>query len=349
MYSEYKMQTNESSPVIAFSLPVHEKCDVIIDQIENIHHYCPNAIVIIHVSKNFTGFDPVLIQDIPNVYINDKRYKTELHQGFFLLHCSNFDFLTRNGIRFEKFCIISSNELFIRQGIAEYINQNQNGLQAVELHSSIDWHGVRKIKNNEKIGKLLERLKIDSAYGGQAEGQFYEKQTFQIIRDHYIEIFGENEFNGFETEEIVPQTIAMSLNISYADPFTLVDYSHPACFRITPHVVRKLSSSEYIGRILINIGPKKRGALVSPHYQKTNDSVFSVKRVNRMYDDPVRKHIRTQIELQTESVVSSNASNQKQADQIKLIRFIRIQSLHMKMMRRFGKWGSRIKKCIRRN
>ena len=73
---------------------------------------------------------------------------------------------------------------------------------------------------------MLNDINLDTIYGGQTEGQFYEKHIFQKIADIYFKFFGMNELNTFETEEIVIQTIFKSFHIDYGKPFTLQNYSN---------------------------------------------------------------------------------------------------------------------------
>ncbi|MBM3268774.1 MAG: hypothetical protein FJZ01_14125, partial [Candidatus Sericytochromatia bacterium] len=38
---------------LAISIPVHEQPAVVLDQIANIRHFAPDALVVLHVSRNF--------------------------------------------------------------------------------------------------------------------------------------------------------------------------------------------------------------------------------------------------------------------------------------------------------
>ena len=56
--------------------------------------------------------------------------------------------------------------------------------------------------------KLFDSVNIFKLYGGQAEGQFFQKHIFKKISDLYLTITNNNEhFIEFEAEEIIPQII----------------------------------------------------------------------------------------------------------------------------------------------
>jgi len=69
---------------LAFSIPVHEKNDVVADLVQNIFKYNPDSVVVLHISKLFADFDGKQFEQIPNLFINRKRYLTQLQNGLLL-------------------------------------------------------------------------------------------------------------------------------------------------------------------------------------------------------------------------------------------------------------------------
>jgi hypothetical protein len=277
---------------LAISIPVHENNAVVANLVENILHYNPGCVIVLHVSAVFQDFDPSVANTQPGVFINPHRYSTQLGKGLMLCHCSNFRHLVMTGRSFDAYCLMSSNEMFVRNGLNKYVEDVQNGFQAVPFEAAGDWHlNFRRIDKHPKILALLSALATNGVFGGQAEGQFFQKPVFQRICDIYLSVFGEVPLNDFETEEVVPQTIAMALGLSPALPFTLVDYSHNIDFRISIPALALLANPALAGRVNLNIGLKSPLTLVSPHAGAKNTSVFSVKRVPRLLDDPLRVYI----------------------------------------------------------
>jgi len=276
---------------LAFSVPVHEKNEVVANLIGNLFRYNPGCQVVLHVSQLFADFDREQFSKMPNVVINPRQHLTKHGKGMLLSHCTNFQHL-RASADFDVFCIISSNEMFIRKGLVDYIKEAGNGFQAVPFDLREDWHVFDRLANRHpKMLALLEALKTSVIYGGQTEGQFFRKDVFGHICDLYLSTFGEDDINDFETEEVVPQTVAMSMGIKPAKPFTLVDYSHPIDYRLTPRVIDMLVNPRLLGKVKLNLGQKLRGSLVSPHLNGDDRSVFSVKRVPREINDSLRVFI----------------------------------------------------------
>jgi hypothetical protein len=277
---------------LAFSLPVHENNEVVANLIENIFHYNPQSIVVLHISQIFTDFNEQMFREMPNVFVNPRRYLTQHGKGMLLTHCSNFRYLQALNAGFDVFCISSSNEMFIRPGLVDYVKEVKNAFQAVRFDPKLDWHVfVRRIDQHPKVQLLLAALGTSEVYGGQTEGQFFEKAIFQQIADFYFSAFGETEINDFETEEIVPQTVAMAMKVRPALPFTLVDYSNYWDFSLSVPVLKKLADPLLVGRVKLNLGQKGSRMLVSPHLNTDNRSVFAVKRIPRKLDDPLRVFI----------------------------------------------------------
>lgn len=284
MLKKHSIIRDNDSSELCFSIPVHEKQDIINNQIENILNFNPNAKIIIHVNKSFRDFKNELTQ-YNNVYINRSQYNYVFGKGLLWIHIQNFIEMINLNVNFKYFIIFSSNEMFIREGLIEYVKKYKNGLQCVEFNKSIDWHNFHKgIENDKLLLNILKDLELDRIYGGQTEGQFYEKDVFNKIKDIYLKHFGERELYTFETEEIVIQTIFKGIfkNIDFSNiglPITIQNYSNSIIF-----------NEEFINNIINKKGfvipsNKINGNLISPHSGIECDYIFSIKRVDRIFND----------------------------------------------------------------
>ena len=281
----YKININNenNSSKLLFSIPVHEEQEIINNQIENILNYNPNSKIIIHVNKSFKNFINNQTQ-YENVYINSKRFNYKFGKGLLWIHINNFLEAIRLNIDFDYFVIISSNEMFIKNGLIHYIEKYKNGCQIIKFDNNNDWHNFHKKKKKDpNIINLLNELKLDTIYGGQTEGQFYQKYIFQNIANIYLNIFGDNEINNFETEEIVVQTIFKSFNINYGLPITLQNYSN--IIVINDDLINNIISNNII---IPNNKIKKN--LISPHVNLDCSSIYSIKRIDRDFN-PIRNFI----------------------------------------------------------
>lgn len=269
-----------NSNKLLFSIPVHEKQDIINNQLENIFNYNAGCKIILHINKKYTDFD-IKESNYPNLFINTNRYKYIHGKGLFWIHAQNFLNAIEQNIDFEYFSIISSNEMFIKNGLIKYIEKYKNGLQIVPFDPRSSWHNFHKnIESDEIMNKMINDLGLETFCGGQTEGQFYEKHVFQKIIDIYLQYFGNKEIHNFETEEIIPQTIFKYLNLPYTYPFTLQNYCNDIEF--SEVVIKSIIDNKYI--IPNNY---IETTLKSPHVNndpKTIESIFSIKRVDRDFN-----------------------------------------------------------------
>ena len=276
----YKININSyfNSSKLLFSIPVHENQEIINNQIENILNYNPNSNIILHVNKSFKKFDYNLTK-YKNVFINPINYNYIYGKGLLFIHISNFFEALNKKIDFEYFIIISSNEMFIKNGLILYIEKFKNGAQIVKFNPTIDWHNFHKnIEKNSDVINLLKDINLDTFYGGQTEGQFYSKDNFQKISDIYLKYFGSKEISDFETEEVLGQTIFKSFNIEYGLPFTLQNYSNTIIF--TVELIKNIVTNK------IKIENKKiKNNLLSPHVNENCESIYAIKRIDRNFNE----------------------------------------------------------------
>lgn len=280
MLYQININNDYNSSKLLFSIPVHENQEIINNQIENILNYNPNAKIIIHVNKSFLKNFDLTKTNYENVYVNSKSFNYTYSKGLLWIHINNFlEAITLN-LDFNYFIILSSNEMFIKHGLNLYIETYKNGAQIIEYDINNLWHNFHKnLEKDEKIIKMLEYIGLNCFYGGQTEGQFYEKVIFQKISDIYLNFFGTLEINNFETEEIISQTIFKSFNIEYGLPFTLQNYSNKMDF--TEDLIENIRAN----KIIVEHNKTFKEALESAHSNKDCSSVYSIKRVERTFNN----------------------------------------------------------------
>ncbi|TWF49462.1 hypothetical protein [Neorhizobium alkalisoli] len=265
---------------ILFSIPVHERPDIVRDQVENIHYFCPDAYIVIHVSDLAA---PQIDEfrrycDLPKTFVNPKSYETVAGKGILHTHVSNFHHALNMGLDFEKIVLLSSNEMFVKHGVSEHVNRYRLGAQTEVYDLSTDWHLFRtSMLEDERVRRVLDRLGFPVFFGGQAEGQFYDKTIFSLIATLYVENFDMASV-GFVVEEMLPPTVAARYCMTgstAALPITLCDY----CTNIA-------ISPENIAQIIAGVGTlygrRIPRTLRSPHVgASVLQDVYSVKRVPR--------------------------------------------------------------------
>ena len=58
-YLLFSKKGQQMKYAVAFSIPAHEKFEVIVDQITNINHFNPNCAIVLHISKKLRQMETV--------------------------------------------------------------------------------------------------------------------------------------------------------------------------------------------------------------------------------------------------------------------------------------------------
>lgn len=272
------ISNNNNSSDLLFSIPVHEKQDIVNNQIENIFNFNPNCKIILHINESFLSFD-INLSNYKNLFFNKSNIKYNRGGDLLAFHISNFNYCINNNINFKFFIITASNELFIKKGSIDYIKKYKNGLQIVKNDNNDEWHNFNKnLQNNYIIKNLFQLINSNILCGGQTEGQFFEKNIFKNISDLYLKITNNNDYLlEFEAEEIIPATIFNTLNLEYNNPITLQNYSNNINFTI--NYIKNLINNN------LKIEDKTiKNQLYSPHINLDSENIYSIKRVDRTFN-----------------------------------------------------------------
>jgi hypothetical protein len=276
---------------LLISLPVHEKPEIVRDQVENIRYFCPDATICVHVSAGATEPKDEFRRkcDLENVLVNPSSYETVWCEGLMHAHVSNFLYALERDCDFDKVVLISSNELMIKPGLAEYASNHSLACQTEIYDHVTDWGFFRvDILSSQPMRKFLKKLDMKAYFGGQAEGQFYDKRIFTHMARMYIDYFPMGPC-GFPTEEIVTTTIAAHYAMNGMDavlPITLCDY----CTNL-------VISDDLIEQVRTGTGTiyarRYLKALRNPHVGTSAlGGIFSIKRIPRE-DCDLRRYVRS--------------------------------------------------------
>lgn len=266
------------------SLLVHEAPDVIEQQIQNALNYLPNSHIVIHF-----GLEAALIranflaqyENHPRVHINDNCLPTAWG---WILHAqlSNYYFAKQIGLDFDFYLMDSSNSLFYRHGLEDYLNNTTANycLNPVELHSPAmreHWVKLHAFGNDPCFISLVNELRCAAPVYCRHEGTAFRAplldEMVKIISKHYEPTLNEIFY---PREEVYWATVASHLSKEMADIFAITA-------EVTPNLIDHLRSENLAG--LREFEPWKNSR---EEYFK---SKFSVKPVPRRLDDPLRKHI----------------------------------------------------------
>ena len=269
------------------SVPVHEKAEVVIDQIVNYNFFCPECGIVLHISNGFNWKDSLLKEEdflsilstFENVFVNPTRLNTA-YADIVHTHISNFEYISKV-VEFEYFSLGSSNDLFVRHmpEISDGESCSSLGSTLERVSSYLSFY--KKIIADEYLNKILEHFGVTQSYvrKGQIEGSFYSKDIFQKIVDiinkvySYEEVWNKNRLI-YPREEVYYNTIANILNKDKSLKITQPNFT-----RIFWEMKGILPTIQQITEIAEGKIAKK----------------YAVKRVLRNIDDPARVYIGTQI------------------------------------------------------
>lgn len=197
---------------IIVSIPVHEKPEVIKNQIQNFKKYIDNLYIVLHVSKGFLEqYDIKEIDNIEGVYINpvhlDTKWADIIHT-----HISNFHFISKI-MDFDYYVMHASNDMYIKHGFSNYIQKFDAGfnVRKVIKKDSHWWPGNMAI-NDSALKNMMADCGQTMIIASQIESSFYKKgimeEIVSIIEKYYP--VAEKD-NAYSREEVYFSTIASNI------------------------------------------------------------------------------------------------------------------------------------------
>lgn len=270
-----KDNSTKSSCYVMFSIPVHERLEVLVDQLLNFKHFNPNSGFVIHFSKEFDYNNSLLtkndflsiVNKFNNVYINPNSLRT----GFgdiIQAHLSNF--VCVKNVDFIYFAICASNELFIKPGVYKYMKKADCGVMQNILNDRKWAHGEFVDKDIDFSNYLLTK-NVSTVMLTRPEGQFYKKALFEKVEYEINSFYNYKKIDAlYPREEVYFPTIIANLSsedrLRISSPFNYSAYHFTHLWDVTKNEVDRLISSE--------------------------NEYYSVKRVDRKINDCVRAYIR---------------------------------------------------------
>ncbi|TDQ57894.1 hypothetical protein EDC45_0960 [Mesocricetibacter intestinalis] len=168
--------------MIYISIPVHEKPEVIADQMHNFKKYFPEARVILHLSKcaefSISELEFYLnSQGVDNAKVNPIQFQTKWG-SIIQAHLENIRYIITLGDA-EKIIFHSSNDMFVKKGIVEYIKDKKYLFQTRKCTADSLWWVARRSVKDENIWKYFQ----GSIYASQIEGSMYSMELLKSLID----------------------------------------------------------------------------------------------------------------------------------------------------------------------
>lgn len=263
---------------ILFSIPIHEKPEVVIDQIINIKHFNADCCIVFHVSKGFCFDSDYLseedflkyLEEMDDVLVNPKRLRSG-YEDIIQCHISNYRYASEQ-IQFKYIMFAASNELFIRQGLLEDIERFDCGpSRRSAVNEQSTWIQEKRALLDDELKHYLSEKSIDKIYSGQFEGSFMRKEMMEQI-SNAIESFYDYK----------------KMSIRYArEEF----YFHTLIAAFYPNAAIREENTTYMdwaNDLRISVAD-------IINLKHNHEGKYSVKRIPRLINDEVRAFIREYI------------------------------------------------------
>ncbi len=264
---------------LMISIPVHERPEVVRDQVENVLRFNPSSFVVLHVSrefpKPFLSLKP-LFEESERVLVNPERFSSS-KQGLVKIHLSSYNY-ARKQREFDGFVIQASNDLYVRAGAEAYAGRFDAIMRPVPLPNDSTWHHAKPAMT-DPIFKLIPNLGV---HASTAEGTCYPVALMDKMAGLLSGYAG--PATPYPDEETVLPTLAMSLTQKHGLPWVYSEVT-----------MERPLDEDTIDQV--------RAGTLSPAYKTfysdpqdrllyNPEGLFAVKRVPRVLDHPLRVHIR---------------------------------------------------------
>jgi len=250
-----------------FSITVHEELDAIKDLVSNIICLCKmNKKIIFHCSDNiyepcrkeFEGKNEVIVN--PSYWSRDKK-----PIALISAHIENFD-LAKKNYKFDYFIWLASNCLFVKAFTLENIKNKEMDkiITSSKEQTYNGWHYPTFFSRDKNLMDILKDKNVE-IIAGQHEGAVVSYFQMQKIS----EFIYENKFHEIGTPgpySCLEEVVFPSLERHFSEDKILyrINKAFWECRQCTPNIAQ-------IENCLNN-----------------NQGIYTVKRVTRKYNDPVR-------------------------------------------------------------
>jgi len=272
---------------LLFSLPIHENNENVRDTIANVQKYNPGCWVVLHVSAAFSDFDRS-IKEIPRVLMNRVRFHTKHSQTSHVpLHFTNYQFAVDHGVDFDYVVILHTSEMYIKFGAENYIKNYEYSLWFDQEHQprSSSWPPMYLSKQNRVFRELFDANNSYNYLGNLIEGNFWHRNLFESMvqwsKQHYsILDMGWN----YASEECYLPTLAHHLSKTKNFGRPINAFHHREHYINDPIDVEDIRANKDIVFWQTN-------NWVYNKVPASSLNTYSIKRINRDINDPIRRYI----------------------------------------------------------
>lgn len=268
---------------MVFSVPVHERWDVVLDLVLNFRYLNPSSAIVLHVSEGFNEKESPMkrerfekiINEIGGVFINPESVRTG-YSDIIQAHLSNFKYISSQS-DFHFFSLCASNELFVKPGLYEHIKEYDCGVDLFDPKDRPIWVVGHYASDDVDLKRMIEESGGSKIIASHIEGSYYSKPLFKEIVDIIEHHYDYREMKtAYPREEIYFSTILDGL----LNKFTNIKVQNPGLFTFVHWAFGYT-------RMKICVTDLKKCQAIESQY-------YSVKRVDRSIDSHIRAYLRKQ-------------------------------------------------------
>ena len=300
--------------MIYISIPVHEKPEVVVNQMQNFARYLPEAKVVLHVSKDakfsVNELEDVLKKaNVSHALVNPTQVETKWG-SIIQAHLANIRYIIQQGDA-EKVIFHSSNDMLIMDGLSEYLQDKKNIFHLRKCTSDSLWWVSRKAVKDFSVSGFFK----DKLYASQIEGSMYDISLLKslvhnidnrdLILDSaffckedikpdglpyiYSEIheFDKRFFKYIEVFKFIAKRncfFGKMFRRLLSDTLTILNKNHINILLIKNILGRRFPTEK---KFFLNDALSLKWIVYDNHF------LFGIKRVKRDLNDPVREFIST--------------------------------------------------------
>lgn len=299
------------------SLLVHEKPEVIMDQLKNFRRFAPGATVVIHLSLGFNPpqsfFDEA--KALGQVYFNPASVATN-KVNLLYPHLLNIKYiLTLSPAETDFISFQASNDLLVRHGLEAHLQlYNAGYFSDGYLDEKNEAVYATRVREDRPFLSLLKSLNCPVIIKSQIEGLYAQvkdlRAVLQIIENANFDMSSKRSY--FAEEVMLPTLLhhVLSGRGRIGLPYILSEIAIQMKYIEIRHKILGYNIlARGLGRILKTFGPNRitKGLVdrvralnlgVYRFYGKSLgvhrfdvSQAFGVKRISRDVDDPLRKYI----------------------------------------------------------
>ena len=309
------------------SIPVHERIEVIVNQLQNFKRFLPRAMVVLHVSQGATFKKMDLYQalnenKIDSALINPNSVQTSWG-GIILAHFENIEFIKSLG-NASHIIFHSSNDMLVRDGLDDYLSIRDNIFNHRVIQPNSYWWVGNEAFVDATLSKILSPYGSGLKVASQIEGSMYQAELLYDIVKHYknSDVFASQRH--YPREEVFLSSLACAFDVKSDG----LPYIFSEVHRFDRKLWQKLSQHPERYNEHQSVGRRRKNKLnkkifnsgfykISPNdvnsihagdtikyqeFEMLNDGheywkifdhqyLFGVKRVERLLSDPIRKMI----------------------------------------------------------